>query len=150
MHNWILWADIWLFHLHSWKFVLYSHCQKTSVHWFLIEYCLQTQMPYIQACAVCSVMSDSLRPHGLQPAMGILQARILEWVVMPSSKDSSHPRSPTLRADSLLSEHQGSPRILEWIAYPFSRVSSQLGNRTRVSYIAGGFFTSWATREVHI
>ena len=38
--------------------------------------------------------------------------------------------------------HQGSPRILEWVAYPFSSGSSQLRNRTRVSCIAGGFFTS--------
>ena len=43
--------------------------------------------------------------------------------------------------------HQGSPRILEWVAYPFSRGSSWLRNQTRVSCIAGGFFTSWATRE---
>ena len=40
--------------------------------------------------------------------------------------------------------HKGSPRVLEWVAYPFSRGSSQLGNRTRVSYIAGWFFTNWA------
>ena len=31
-------------------------------------------------------------------------------------------------------------RILEWVAYPFSSVSSQSRNRTRVSYIAGGFY----------
>ena len=43
--------------------------------------------------------------------------------------------------------HQGSPRILEWVAYPFSRGSSQTRNWTEVSCIAGGFFTSWATRE---
>ena len=43
--------------------------------------------------------------------------------------------------------HQGSPRILEWVAYPFSRGSSWPRNWTRVSYIANGFFTSWATRE---
>ena len=36
-------------------------------------------------------------------------------------------------------------RILEWV--PFSRVSSQSRGRTQVSPIAGGFFTSWATRE---
>ena len=33
-------------------------------------------------------------------------------------------------------------RILEWVAFPFSRVSSQIRDRTQVSYIAGGFFTS--------
>ena len=38
-------------------------------------------------------------------------------------------------------------RILEWVAFPFSRGSSQPRDQTQVSYIAGGFFTSWATRE---
>ena len=38
-------------------------------------------------------------------------------------------------------------RILEWVAVPFSRGSSQPRDRTQVSHIAGGFFTSWATRE---
>ena len=38
-------------------------------------------------------------------------------------------------------------RILEWVAFPFSRGSSQTRNQTQVSCIAGGFFTSWATRE---
>ena len=42
---------------------------------------------------------------------------------------------------------QGSPRILEWVAYPFSSESSQSRNQTKVSYIAGGFFTNWAIRE---
>ena len=37
-------------------------------------------------------------------------------------------------------------RILEWVALPFSRGSSQPRDRTQVSHIAGGFFTSWATR----
>ena len=43
--------------------------------------------------------------------------------------------------------HQGSQRILAWVAYPFSRGSFQPRNWTRVSFIAGGFFTVWATRE---
>ena len=38
--------------------------------------------------------------------------------------------------------HQGSPRILEWVAYPFSSGTSWPRNWTRVSWIAGGFFTS--------
>ena len=36
----------------------------------------------------CSVVSDSLWPHG------ILQARILEWVTFPFYRGSSQPRSP--------------------------------------------------------
>ena len=38
-------------------------------------------------------------------------------------------------------------RILEWVAFPISRESSQPRDQTQVSCIAGGFFTSWATRE---
>ena len=38
-------------------------------------------------------------------------------------------------------------RILEWVAFPFSRGYSQARDQTQVSHIAGGFFTSWATRE---
>ena len=44
---------------------------------------------------------------------GILQARILEWVTISFSRGSSHPGiepwSPTLEADALTSEPQGSP-----------------------------------------
>ena len=46
-------------------------------------------------------MSDSVRPYGLHAAhqasmsMGILQARVLEWVVMPSSRASSQPSDQT-------------------------------------------------------
>ena len=38
-------------------------------------------------------------------------------------------------------------RILEWVVIPFSRGSFQPMDQTQVSLIAGGFFTSWATRE---
>ena len=41
----------------------------------------------------CSVMSNSLWPHGL--VHRILQARILEWVAFPFSKESSQPRDRT-------------------------------------------------------
>ena len=46
-------------------------------------------------------------------SMGILQARILEWVAMPSSRRASQSRdqtrSPTLQVDSLPSEPPGKP-----------------------------------------
>ena len=41
-------------------------------------------------------------------------------------------------------------RILEWVAVPFSRGSSQPRDRTHVSYMAGGFFSNWATREAQV
>ena len=63
---------------------------------------------------------------------------------MPFSRDLPNPGiEPTsfaLKADSLPFEPPG--KLLEWVAYPFSRGTSGPRNRTRVSCIAGGFFTS--------
>ena len=62
-----------------------------------------------QSCqTICDPMDCS--PPG-SSVHGILQARILEWVAMPSSRDLPNPgvkpRSPTLQADSLPSEPPG-------------------------------------------
>ena len=51
----------------------------------------------------------------------ILQARILEWVAFPFSRESSQPRNQTrylMHCRWILYQlsHQGSPRILEWVA----------------------------------
>ena len=75
----------------------------------------------------CQALLQGISPtQGLNP--GLLHCRwILYWL-----------------------SHQGSPRILEWKAYPFSRGSFQPRNQTRVSRIAGGLFTSWATREAQL
>ena len=65
---------------------------------------------------LCLTLCDSMNcsPPG-SSVHGILQARILEWVAMPSSRESSQPRvrihifaTPALKADSLLLSHQGS------------------------------------------
>ena len=41
-------------------------------------------------------------------------------------------------------------RIREWVVFPFFRGSSQPRDQTEVSHNAGGFFTSWATREAQL
>ena len=41
-------------------------------------------------------------------------------------------------------------RILEWVAVSISSGSSQPRDWTQVTHIAGGFFTSWATRETFL
>ena len=50
-------------------------------------------------CEVTSVMSDSLQPMDCSlpgsSVNGILQARVLEWVAMPSFRGSSWSRNPT-------------------------------------------------------
>ena len=64
-----------------------------------------------------SVVSDSVTlwtvAHQTALSTGILQARILEWVALPSSRDLPNPgiepRSPSLQVDSLPAE--GSPYV---------------------------------------
>ena len=56
----------------------------------------------------------------------------------------SNPDLPHCRWILHQLSHKGSPRIPKWVAYPFSRGSSQLRDRTAVSWIAGRFFTNWA------
>ena len=80
---------------------------------------------------------------------GILQARILEWVAFPFSRDLPNPgvepRSPTLQVDSLPAESQEKPKNTG--VGSLSLGSSRPRNWTRVTCIAGGFFTNWAIRE---
>ena len=76
---------------------------------------------------------------------------ILEWVAYPFPEDLPDPgigpRSPTLQADSLLSEPAEKPMNTGVGSLPFFRESSWPRNWTGVSCLAGIFFTSWATRE---
>ena len=71
-------------------------------------------MKVAQAClTLCDPVDCS--PPG-SSVHGILQARTLEGVAMPSSRGSSQseikPRSPTLQADSLPTEPPGKPKVL--------------------------------------
>ena len=77
---------------------------------------------------------------------------VLPWIASPWEVKCSS-LSPTLW-DLMDCSPPGSSvcgifqtRILEWVAIPFSRGSSQSRNWTQVFYIAGRFFTFWATRE---
>ena len=112
---------------------------------------------WVQWCLIlCNLMDCS--PPG-SPVHGILQARILEWVAMPSSRGSSWPISEVAQScltlcDSMYYSLPGSSvhgifqaRVLEWGAISFCRVSSRSRDQTKVSHIAGRCFTIWATRE---
>ena len=55
--------------------------------------------------------------------------------------------SHSVMSDSLQPHGILQARILDWVAFPFSRGYSQSRDQTQVSQIAGGFFTSWATRK---
>ena len=59
----------------------------------------------------CPILCDPMNcTHKAPLSMGIVQAGILEWVAMPSSRGSFQPRSPALPADSLPTEPQGKPK----------------------------------------
>ena len=97
------------------------------------------------------VVSNSLQPHRLyspwkSPGQntGVDSCSILQGI-FPTQ--GSNPGLPNCRDILYQLSHKGSPRVLVWVAYPYSRGSSKLRNWTGFSCIAGGFFTSWATRE---
>ena len=92
----------------------------------------------------CSLPGHSV--HGDSPGKNTgVGCHALLQGIFPTQ--GSNPGLPHYRRILFQLSHQGSPRILEWVAIPFSSGSSWLRNWTGVSCIAGGFFTSWATRE---
>ena len=93
-----------------------------------------------------SIVSDSLQPHDLyspwnSPGQntGVGSLSLLQGI-FPTQ--GSNPGLPHCRWTLYQLSHKGSPGMLEWVAYPFSRGSSGPRTRTRVSCIAGGFFTN--------
>ena len=102
----------------------------------------------------CSVLSDSLQPYRLHSPWncpgqntGVDSCSLLQGI-FPTQE--LNPGLPHCRQILYYLSHKGNPRILEWVAYPFSSRSSQCRNRTGVSCIAGGFFTSWAMRKIYL
>ena len=96
-------------------------------------------------------VSHSLWPHGLYSLWnspghntGVGSLSLLQGIFPTQGSNSGLPHCRWILYQL---SHKGSPRILEWVAYPFSRGSSWPRNWTRVSCIAGGFLTSWSTRE---
>ena len=92
---------------------------------------------------------DSLptEPPGKPRNTGVGSLSLLQGIFLT---EGLNPGLLHCRLILYLLSHKGRPRILEWVAYPFSRESSWPRNQTGFSYIAGGFFTSWATREAHL
>ena len=93
------------------------------------------------------VVSDSLQPHGLNSPWdspgqntGVGSLSLLQGIFLTYS--GGLPGLPHCRQIVYQLSHQRSPRILEWVDYLFPSGSSRPRNQTRVSCIAGGFFTS--------
>ena len=122
-----------------------------KIHYNLKKKSALVTLPGVSVGESHSDMSDSLRPHRLYSPWnppgqntGVGNHSLLQgaFPTQRSNRGLLHCRWILYSLS-----HQGSPRIQEWEAYPFSRGSSQPRNQTRVSCIAGRFFTSWATRE---
>ena len=95
-------------------------------------------------------MSDSLWPHGLyiprnSPGqnIGVGSLSLLQGIF---PIQGSNPGLPHCRWILYQLSHKENPRILERVAYPFSSGSSRPRNPSRISYIAGKFFTNWTIR----
>ena len=85
-----------------------------------------------------SVMSDSLRPHGLYPARllcpwdspskntGVGHHNLLQGIFLTQGQN---PGLPHCRRILYHLSHQRNQRVLEGVAYPFSSRSSQPRNR---------------------
>ena len=92
----------------------------------------------------CSLPGSSVHRDSPGKNIGVGCHFLLQGVFQ---SQGSNPGLPHCRQILYHLSHQGSPRILKWVDYPFSRKTSQARNWTWVSCIAGGCFTSWATRE---
>ena len=92
----------------------------------------------------CSPPGSSVRGDSPGKNTGV-GCHALLWGILPTQ--GSNPGLFHCQQILYHLSHQGSQRILEWVAYPFSRGTSRPRDRTGVSCIAGGFFTSWATWE---
>ena len=97
-----------------------------------------------------SVVSDSLQPHGLYSSWnssgqntGKSSFSLFQGIFPTKGSNSALPHCRQILYQL---SHKGRLRILQWVAYPFSR-SSRPRNQTRVSCIAGRFFTNWSIRE---
>ena len=133
---------------------------------FVVKLCSTLASPWTVACQA------SL-------SIGFSRQEYWSELLFPSPGDLFHPgiksRSLVLQAYAAILSYEGIPwscwkvkvkvvqlrrtlcdpfaflqaRILEWIAISFSRGSSRSRNGTRVSCIAGRFFTDWAITESH-
>ena len=98
----------------------------------------------------CSVVSNSLRPHGLyspwnSPVQntGVGSLSLLQGIFPTQGSNTGLPHCRRILYQL---SHQGSPRILEWVAYPFSIK----GSNDPESVTGWGQQDSWAQLWSHI
>ena len=160
---WICWQNI-LLKLISLFFTFENEATTNYVcgsHIFIGQYfCFFQSKDFVSLCAAVLCLVDQLcltlfYPMNCSPSgssifwdspgknTGVGGHALLQGIF---STQGSNPGIPYCTWILYHLNHQGSPRILERVTYLFSR-SSQPRNRTGVSCIVGGFFTSCTTRQ---
>ena len=118
---------------------------KQLLWWRNVCVCLVTQL-CLTLCNPMDCSPPGSSVHEVSPGKntGVGCHALFQGIFPTQGSNSSLPLCRQILCHL---SHLRSPRILEWVAYYFSRGTFRPRNRTRVSCIAGGFFTSWATRK---
>ena len=133
-HDWVTeLTDTYFKMLGKWSWILtfissilFWLLEPSQIFKFKVSIWVQSRWSEAVLCLValsCSTLCNSMDNSPPDSSVyGNLQARVLEWVAMPSSKGSSHPgiqpKSPHCRQILYCLNHQRSPRILEWVSIP--------------------------------
>ena len=128
-----------------WLFQFSQRCLKITHAVYHIQLCFK----YIQLCNPTDYSLSGSTVHGDSPGKNTKVGchAHLQRICPTQGSNLGLPHCKWILYHL---SHQESPRILECVAYPFFRGSSWPRNQTKVSCIAGGFFTSWATRKAQI
>ena len=139
----------------QWNFLILLNQCNPSLLWepqlYLCSFWNQSIHVRNAPVLVCEVIWTPISSKGTQLHRTHSVERLLcdsilwRWFSLSIVSDSCNLMDCSLPGSSVHGILQAT--ILEWVAISVSRGSSWPRNRTRVSCIAGWFFTDWATRE---
>ena len=124
--------------------------QARKLEWNVISYSRGSFQPRDQTCISCLLhwLSDSLSLNHLGSPQLLPTTAVFVYILrLKTESESNSVASDPLWPHCLYSPWNSPSQNTVMSSLPFSRGSSQSRDQTQVSHIAGGFFTSWATRE---
>ena len=121
-----------------------SHCWVFQICWH-IESSIFTASPSWLSATPRTLAYQARCPWDSPGQNTAVGCHALLQRIFPTQE--SEPRSPTLQVDSLPSESPGKPMHTGVGSLSLPPGTFLTEDSTQASHIAGGFFTSWATRE---